>query len=119
MDFGLNWRGVGGEAWMVLRPDYRKIASIYGDARTGERITAHYALERRLADEMRSSSKADRESGLYNRLYDVLLRDLPDHPRHRAESPASLARQREYTLRQTRLILEEVGKDDVFLEMGG
>lgn len=104
---------------VILREDYRKIASIYGDGREADRIIAHYTLERRLADEMRNSTKADREGGLYNRMYDELLGGLKDHPRKRAETEEARASKQRYVERQARMILGEARPDDVFLEVGG
>lgn len=98
-----------------LRADYQKIARLYGDGRSAERITAHYLLERRLADDMRASTKHDRENGAYNRLYDTLLTEVYDHPRWTAShEPAG-----DYSERQVRLLRRELRGDDVFLDIGG
>jgi hypothetical protein len=104
---------------MGLRQDYRKIAEIYGDDRAGERIVAHYELERQLADEMRSSSKNEREAGLYNSLYDRLLGGLADHPRKKGDSEAARQRKREYVDRQVTMIRAETDENDTFLDIGG
>lgn len=104
-----------GTSPVALRADYRKIAALYGDKRSGDRLIAHYLVERRLADEMRASTKADRENGAYNRLYDTLLREVHDHPRWTAShTPTG-----DYAERQVRMLLRELKPDDVFLEIGG
>lgn len=100
-----------------LRSDYRKIASVYGDKRSGERLTVHYELERRLALRMRHSTREEREAGLYGELYDTLIGSLPDHPRN-ATSEAH-AQSDDYVARQVALILRDVGRNDVFLDVGG
>jgi ubiquinone/menaquinone biosynthesis C-methylase UbiE len=104
---------------MHLRPDYRKIAAIYADGRSGERILAHYQLERRLADELRTSTRQQRESGLYNDLYDTLVGELPDHPRRTGDTEATRERKRRYCERQAKLIRRYTRPDDAFLDVGG
>lgn len=47
--------------------------------RTEAQVREHYSLERRLADRLRSASKAERRT-LYRSLYDELFRRLPEHP---------------------------------------
>jgi ubiquinone/menaquinone biosynthesis C-methylase UbiE len=111
--------GLSRRSTMILREDYRSIASIYDDARTADRLIAHYRLERRLADEMRQSTQEQREQGLYATLYDTLLNELADHPRKAAETEAARLRKRAYVERQARMILKETSKDDVFVDIGG
>ena len=106
----------GQESVVKLRPDYRKIATIYGDRRSGDRIIAHYELERRLAAKMRQSNRDEREQGLYTQLYDALLSGLDDHPRKKR---VSLADATKYISRQVRMIKSHIRPDDVFLEIGG
>ncbi len=106
----------GQQSVVKLRPDYRKIATIYGDRRSGERIIAHYELERRLAEKMRQSNRNEREQGLYNQLYDALLSGLHDHPRKKR---VSLAEANKYINRQVRMIKNHIRPDDVFIEIGG
>ncbi len=98
-----------------LRADYREIARLYGDKRSAERITAHYLVERRLADNLRTSTKCERENGAYNRLYDTLLNEIYDHPRRAASHDPS----DDYADRQVRLLRRELRPDDVFLDIGG
>ena len=104
-----------GSSPVTLRADYQKIAALYGDTRSGERLVAHYLIERRLADEMRASTRQDRENGAYSRLYDTLLSEVYDHPRW----TASHAPPGDYADRQVRMLLRELKPDDVFLEIGG
>jgi SAM-dependent methyltransferase len=115
----MNMATLGSTA-ATLRGDYRAIARIYGDPRSGDRLIAHYQLERALANQMRNSSRAEREAGLYNRLYEALLSQLDDHPRKRlAAHPQAAARLDRYVRRQVRMIRPEVDAGDVFLEVGG
>jgi SAM-dependent methyltransferase len=100
-----------------LRADYRKIASLYGDKRAGERLIVHYELERRLALQMRHSTKEAREAGLYGELYDTLINSLPDHPRKTASE--GHAPSDDYLSRQIAMVLRDVGRNDVFLDVGG
>jgi ubiquinone/menaquinone biosynthesis C-methylase UbiE len=98
-----------------LRPDYRKIAALYNDPRPADRLIAHYLVERRLADDFRTSTQYEREHGAYNRLYDTLLSEVYDHPRTIASHTPS----DNYTKRQVSMLLRELGSDDVFLDIGG
>lgn len=101
-----------------LRSDYRKIASLYGDTRSGERITIHYQLERRLSYTMRHSTLEQREAGLFGELYDELIGSLEDHPRKTASSGGA-ARPDGYIARQAAMVIREVAANDVFLDVGG
>ena len=98
-----------------LRTDHAQIAKLYRDTRSPERITAHYLIERRLADTMRASTKHDRENGAYNHLYDTLLSEVYDHPRWTASHDPS----DDYADRQVRMLLRELRPDDIFLDIGG
>lgn len=100
-----------------LRADYRKIASLYGDKRAGDRILVHYEIERRLALRMRHSTKEEREAGLYGELYDTLISSLPDHPRKTASE--SHEQSDDYIARQAAMIARDVDRNDVFLDVGG
>ncbi len=79
------------------------------DARTPERIRAHYEIEVKLADRLREASP-DQRRGLYGRVYDELFGHVPDHPQltRRAE-PAD----------QTGHASEQVGLLRQFLPPGG
>lgn len=101
----------------TLRRDYRKIAALYDDKRSGERLIAHYILERQLADRMRRSSLEEREAGLYGELYDTLINSLPDHPRKSASEHYNPSNT--YVARQVAMVLRDVDKNDVFLDVGG
>ena len=70
------------------------------DGRSPERLYSHYAVEKRLADELRSSTREQR-SAIYARMYDELFAQVPDHPRlTRREDLAAtrLANQRKMAL---------------------
>lgn len=115
----MNMVAIGGTA-TTLRDDHRAIAAVYGDPRAADRLIAHYQLERTLANQMRNSTREQREQGLYNQLYDTLLSQLEDHPRKRlAAHPEAAARLERYVQRQVRMIRPELGAGDVFLEVGG
>jgi len=62
-------------------------------ARSAEQIRNHYLIEKELAAQLRSATKADRRQ-LYTSLYDELFRRVPDHPqlslRHEPASQRSL-----------------------------
>jgi ubiquinone/menaquinone biosynthesis C-methylase UbiE len=102
-----------------LRSDYRKIASLYGDKRSSERITVHYQLERRLSDTMRGSTREQREAGLYGELYDELIGSLEDHPRKAVNAGEEPAHPEGYIVRQAAMVIREVDANDVFLDIGG
>jgi ubiquinone/menaquinone biosynthesis C-methylase UbiE len=104
---------------MELRQDYRAIEALYEARRTPDRIIAHYELERSIADELRQSSKAQRDAGLYQDAYDRLLGGLPDHPRKTLHSGDRAARMGAYVERQSKMLIRELGKDDIFVDMGG
>lgn len=102
-----------------LRRDYKAIEALYDARRTPERIVAHYELERVIADELRASTKAQREAGLYQDAYRRLLGGLSDHPRKTVHSPERAARTRAYVQRQASMLRREVRADDVFVDLGG
>jgi SAM-dependent methyltransferase len=51
------------------------------DTRSPERIYAHYLVERRLADRLRSAGSAEERQRISAGMYDELFRLVPDHPR--------------------------------------
>ena len=104
---------------MDLRPDYKQIEALYEARRTPDRIIAHYALERQLANELRNSTRAERDAGLYQTAYERLLSGLPDHPRKTLHSGARAARMQKYVERQVAMLTREVGVGDVFMDLGG
>jgi SAM-dependent methyltransferase len=59
------------------------------DGRSPERVWAHYETEKRLADELRASSRSERGK-IYSHMYRELFAEIPDHPRLvRREDPAT------------------------------
>lgn len=104
---------------MELRQDYKAIEAHYESRRTPDRIIAHYELERSIADELRTSSKDQRDAGLYQSAYDRLLNGLPDHPRKVLHSGDRAARMGAYVERQSKMLIRELSKDDIFVDMGG
>jgi len=104
---------------LELRRDYKAIEALYDARRAPERIVAHYELERRIADELRASTKAQREAGLYQDAYHRLLGGLPDHPRKTVHSPERASRTRAYVQRQAAMLRRELRPNDVFVDLGG
>ncbi|HEV7858802.1 MAG TPA: methyltransferase domain-containing protein [Pyrinomonadaceae bacterium] len=85
-----------------------------GESRSEERLRAHYAIEKELAERLRRASKQERRV-LYTTLYDELFRRVPDHPQ--------LARKRDPKLQaetiQARTMLKRfLRPDSVYLEIG-
>jgi SAM-dependent methyltransferase len=85
------------------------------DTRTPERIRAHYEIERRLADRLRHSTKAER-GRLYSELYDELFRAVPDHPQHRRKATSKPSDKD--IARQLSLLALYLEPDSVYLEVG-
>jgi SAM-dependent methyltransferase len=59
------------------------------DARSPERLRAHYLVERRLADRVRNAGTWEERRAIFATMYDDLFREVPDHPRlaaHRADT---------------------------------
>jgi ubiquinone/menaquinone biosynthesis C-methylase UbiE len=104
---------------MELRRDWRAIEAVYEARRAPDRIVAHYVLEREIADGLRNSSRGEREGGLYQRSYDRLLGELPDHPRKTLHSGPRRERMQKYVERQAQMLARELKPDDVFMELGG
>src|SRR5262245_24201604 len=104
---------------MEIRRDFRALEAMYDTRREPERITAHYVLEREIANELRTSTRAERDAGLYQSAYDRLLNGLPDHPRKLLTSADYAAKNQRYVERQAAMLSREVGPDDVFMELGG
>lgn len=63
------------------------------EARSAQRLRAHYDIERELADRLRDAPAPERRR-LYATLYDELFRRVPDHPQLTAHGTAP-ARERE------------------------
>ncbi len=86
-----------------------------GDARSAERILAHYLVEREQADRLRNASKDERKT-LYTAVYDEMLRRVPDHPRLTRKHSPGLA---EAAVREVmRPLLPMLNSDMRFLEIG-
>ena len=61
------------------------------DARTPERLRAHYLVERELADRVRNAPDWEARRAVFGHMYDDLFERIPDHPRraaHRADTQA-------------------------------
>src|SRR5947208_2194928 len=87
------------------------------EARTPERIRAHYLAERELADRVRRAATFEERRRLFNGMYDELFAKIPDHPRLVQGESARADRERsvDWNLAQLRPYLEP---GCVFLEMG-
>ena len=51
------------------------------EARSPDRLRAHYEVERRLADRVRNAATWEERRALFSTMYDELFREVPDHPR--------------------------------------
>lgn len=71
-------------ALQAFRPDFERTRRLNHDSRSPERLAAHYALERRLAERLREAPPSDR-ARVYSEVYSELFASLPDHPQHAAE----------------------------------
>lgn len=71
-------------ALQALRPDFERTRRLNRESRSAERLAAHYALERRLAERLREAAPTDR-ARIYSEVYSELFAALPDHPQHGAE----------------------------------
>ncbi|MEA2375719.1 MAG: hypothetical protein QOD53_2182 [Thermoleophilaceae bacterium] len=85
------------------------------DARSDERLHAHYEVERELADRLRFSSR-DERTKLYREVYDELFQRVPDHPQLTA--PADPAAHEARVTSQERIVDRFLKPDDSFLEIG-
>lgn len=101
------------ESASKLKPYYRKIQKLRNDARTPERLIAHYELERQLADRLRKSSREER-AHLYTDLYSELFAKLPDHPQNTRKAEPKGAR----ITNKVRFLRPFLKPDSVFLEIG-
>ncbi|MGZ4168714.1 MAG: class I SAM-dependent methyltransferase [Solirubrobacteraceae bacterium] len=86
-----------------------------GDARSRERLRAHWEIERELADRLRAASRDERTT-LYGTVYDELFRRVPDHPQVvRKASPQD----RQASVQGTRdLLVRFLAPGETFLEIG-
>ena len=85
------------------------------DARSAQRLRAHYEIERELADRLRAAPSAQRRS-LYATLYDELFQRVPDHPQLTARDVAP-AREHQVD-EQMRLLSHFLRADSTLVEIG-
>lgn len=82
--------------------------------RTAAQLTNHYLVEKELADQVRRSTREERQT-LLPKVYDELFARVPDHPRlHRRESPEESKRSVEARLKILQGVLN---RETVFLEI--
>jgi SAM-dependent methyltransferase len=92
-------------------PDLSKV----DDARTPDRVRAHYEVEVELADRLREAPPEARRR-LYGRVYNELFARVPDHPQlTRRVDPAQQAA---YARRQVELIRQFLPDQGTYLEIG-
>lgn len=89
-----------------------------GEGRSAERLAAHYAVERRLADRLRAAATAAERREISATMYDELFREVPDHPRllSRGGSAAERERDIDWDVAQLEPYLTD---GCTFLEIGG
>ena len=83
--------------------------------RTLDQLRQHYAVERELADRLRSAPE-DSRGRLYAECYDELFRRVPDHPQ--LTRKADPAEQHEAVETRARLVTHVLPRGGVFLEIG-
>ena len=96
-----------------LRPDFDRVVRQRHDHRSPERLMAHYVLERRLAERLRTSDSAAR-STVYGEVYGELFRSLPDHPQNMPAPGMAEA----YVSWQMQYIRRRLTPQSAFLEIG-
>lgn len=97
----------------LLRSDYKAVQKWRRDYRSPDRLLAHYTLELRLAEQLRTAV-ADERPSVYARVYDELCTSLPDHPkRTNRREPTDAAVQR-----QIRHIAPYLHRNVSFVELG-
>lgn len=84
------------------------------EPRSWERLSAHYDIEKKLANRLRVSSREER-GHLYASLYAELYRRVPDHPQLRQKSAAEMARKIRW---QVNFLRRFIGPGTLFLEVG-
>ncbi|MGH6777507.1 MAG: methyltransferase domain-containing protein [Bradyrhizobium sp.] len=95
-----------------LKPNYLAIQRQYGDVRPPERLIAHYELERRLSDRLRSASRRERPL-VYTEIYSELFDRLPDHPQKTRRGAESIR-----VADRMRLLRPLLKPGAVYLEIG-
>jgi hypothetical protein len=84
-----------------------------GEARSLDRLRAHYEFEAGLARRLMDAPKAQRLSG-YGLVYDEVFAGVPDHPQHtRLQND-----HRGHVEAQLRALRRHLGEAQVFLEIG-
>jgi SAM-dependent methyltransferase len=82
--------------------------------RTAEQLTNHYIVEKELADQVRRSTRKERQL-LLPKVYDELFSRVPDHPRlHRRESPDA---SRQSVNMRLKILTGLISKDTLVLEI--
>jgi SAM-dependent methyltransferase len=97
-----------------LRATHMPAAAPKGESRSEERLRAHYAIEKELADRLRRASKQERRV-LYTALYDELFRRVPDHPQLARKRDAKVQAE---TIQARTLLKRFLRPDSVYLEIG-
>jgi SAM-dependent methyltransferase len=87
------------------------------DGRDPERLRAHYRVERRLADRLRTAPDAAARRAIFATMYDELFDEVPDHPRLKASGSGQAGRERDvrWNMAQLESFLEP---GTTFLEVG-
>lgn len=106
-------KGVCVQTSHQLRPDYAWLRTARREARSLQRLVAHYELETSLSRELASAERHERLS-LYGTVYDRLFAELPDHPQW-SITPEMRANQ---AATQLRMLLPMLGPSSVFVEIG-
>jgi len=96
-----------------LRADYKRIQKIRRDNRSPERLTAHYELERTLANRLRNSSREERKH-LYTEVYSELFAGLPDHPQNTWTADPKNRR----ITQKVNMLRRFLSPNSIFLEVG-
>lgn len=96
-----------------LRPDFVRQLAARRETRSVERLTAHYAIEARLANTLASAGAAER-SVLYGTLYRELFASVPDHPQHWGNR----AKRQEQIAQQAASLLRELEPQATYVEIG-
>lgn len=97
----------------ALRADYRQTGRKRRDARSPERLLAHYTLERRLTDRLVAAPAAER-TRVYAEVYAELFESLDDHPQKTARREADSAR----VARHMALLRPHLSSRTRYLEIG-